>query len=211
MAIYVSEPGRPLGTRVPEIFRDRPVDTVTEMVEYHPINPQRNDATDPEVLNAQWSAHRRAAAVYGENTGVAEDSQRPYLPVSRLATTTLHSLPTSTTLAEALSYMESRAIRHLIVVTEHNEVAGLVDKPWILEWLRDNKAEAAAYNFSLIELPAFLTVAPETDAHQLARLMLAHRLDAAVVIDAQSLVVGIVTSTDYLRLYASPSQQEGNV
>ncbi len=210
MAIYVSEPGRPLGTRVPEIFRDRPVDTVNEMVEYHPINPQRNDATDPEVINAQWPAHRRAAAEYGENTGVAEESQRPYLPVSRLATTTLHSLPTSATLAEALSYMESHAIRHLIVVAE-NEVAGLVDRPWILGWLRDNAAEAAEYSFGLIELPAFLTAAPETDAHQLARLMLAHRLDAAVVIDTQSLVVGIVTSTDYLRLYASPSRQEGSV
>ncbi|MDX1755587.1 MAG: CBS domain-containing protein [Marinobacter sp.] len=210
MAIYVSEPGRPQGTRLPEVFRDRPVDTVTEMVEYHPINPQRNDATDPEVLNAQWPAHQRAAAEYGENTGAEEESQRPYLPVSRLATSTLHTLPTSATLGEALAIMDQHAFRHLIVVAE-NEVAGLVDKTWILEWLRQNDADAAIYRFSHVELPAFLTASPETDAHQLARLMLAHRLDSAVVIDHRSLVVGIVTSTDYLRLYASPSRQEGNV
>lgn len=210
MAIFVSEPGRPVGTRLPEIFRDRPVDTVTEMVEYHPINPQRSDATDPEVLNAQWPAHRRAAEEYGENTGAQEDSQRPYLPVARLATTVLHTLPTSATLDEALRQMDNHSVRHLIVVAD-NEVAGLVEKSWVLGWLSDNQADATAYTFSHIELPAFLTAAPETDAHQLARLMLAHKLDAAVVIDHQSLVVGIVTNTDYLRLYASPSQQEGNV
>jgi CBS domain-containing protein len=62
-----------------------------------------------------------------------------------------------------------------------------------------------------IELPAFLTASPETDAHQLARLMLAHQLNAALVVDARGAAAGIVTSTDYLRLYANAGRHEGTV
>ncbi|MEP4464904.1 CBS domain-containing protein, partial [Marinobacter alexandrii] len=62
-----------------------------------------------------------------------------------------------------------------------------------------------------VELPAFLTASPETDAHQLARLMLAHQLNAALVVGPDGKASGIVTSTDYLRLYASASRHEGSV
>ena len=49
------------------------------------------------------------------------------------------------------------------------------------------------------------------DAHQLARLMLAHQLNAALVVDAKGAASGIVTSTDYLRLYASAGRHQGTV
>ena len=62
-----------------------------------------------------------------------------------------------------------------------------------------------------IELPAFLTASPETDAHQLARLMLAHQLNAALVVDKKGSPTGIITSTDYLKLYANAGRQEGSV
>lgn len=210
MAIHVSEPGRPIGTRLPEIFRDRPVDHVTELVEEHAINPRRNDTTDPEVLNAEWPATRRAVAQYGESIGSEPETQRAYLPAAKLATDTLFTLPASASLAEGLTEMGDHGIDHLIVIADNN-VAGLVDRTWLLAWLHDNHANAMAYSFSQIELPAFLTASPETDAHQLARLMLAHRLDASLIIDHDGQVVGIVTGTDYLRLYAEQSRNESSV
>lgn len=211
MAIHVSEPGRPVGTRLPEIFRDRPVGQVTELVEEHAINPQRNDATDPEVLNAEWPSNRRAVAQYGESAGNDEpETERSYLPASRLTTETLFTLPASATLGEGLAEMDQHGIDHLIVIAENN-VAGLVDRAWMLTWLHDNHANAMAHTFSQIELPAFLTASPETDAHQLARLMLAHSLDAALIIDRNGQVAGIITSTDYLRLYAEQSRHESSV
>ena len=41
--------------------------------------------------------------------------------------------------------------------------------------------------------------------------MLAHRLNAALVINAAGQPAGVVTSTDYLKLYANAGRQEGAV
>jgi CBS domain-containing protein len=41
--------------------------------------------------------------------------------------------------------------------------------------------------------------------------MLAHQLNAALIVDAKGQPSGIVTSTDYLKLYASASRHEGAV
>ncbi|CAN0605145.1 unnamed protein product, partial [Ectocarpus sp. 12 AP-2014] len=48
MAIFVSEPGRPVGTRLPEVFRGRRVGDVTEMTESQPINTGHSEVTDAE-------------------------------------------------------------------------------------------------------------------------------------------------------------------
>jgi CBS domain-containing protein len=41
--------------------------------------------------------------------------------------------------------------------------------------------------------------------------MLAHRLDAALIIDTTGKPMGIVTSTDYLRLYADSGSYQADV
>lgn len=106
--------------------------------------------------------------------------------------------------------MDEQGANHLVVTADTN-VAGLVAQQWLLAWLHENQANAMSQSLTHIELPAFLTASPETDAHQLARLMLAHQLNAALVVDTQGEPVGVVTSTDYLRLYASAGGQQGSV
>lgn len=213
MAIHVNEPGRPTGTRLPEIFRDRPVGNVTELVEEHRINPNRSEATDPEVLNAQWpsqSPARQAAEQYQQSSNDEPTPQRPYLPAKSLASTVLHRVDATANLAEGLDEMSKHGIHHLIIMSGAT-VAGLVDNQWVLSWLQENQHKATDITFSQIELPAFLTATPETDGHLLARLMLAHRLDAALLINREGHAAGIVTSSDFLRLYAEGSRQESNV
>lgn len=212
MAIYVNEPGRPTGTRLPEVFKDRPVGSVTELVEGHRINPNRNDAIDPEVLNAQWPAHtpEQAAERYQQSSTEQPEPERPYLPAKKLATKELFSVDTSATLAQGLSDMSRHGIHHLVVVAE-GDVAGVVERQWILAWLLETNRSANQTTFSQIELPPFLTATPETDSHLLARLMLAHRLDAALLINREGQPAGIVTSTDFLRLYADTRSQQSSV
>ncbi len=106
--------------------------------------------------------------------------------------------------------MSRHSIHHLIIQSD-TTIAGLVDRLWILTWLQNNRAEATNYTFSQIELPSFLTATPETDGHLLARLMLAHQLDAALLITPQGTASGIVTSADFLRLYAESRRQESSV
>lgn len=212
MAIYVSEPGRPTGTRVPEVFRDRPVGSVTEMVEGHRINPNRSDAIDPEVLNAQWPSHspEHAAAQYQQSGESEPEPERAFLPAKTLASANLVTIDASATLAEGLAEMSRHSIRHLVVQSDQ-VIAGLVDRLWIVSWLLEQQRRAEDYTFNQIELPSFLTATPETDGHLLARLMLAHQLDAALLINREGGASGIVTSADFLRLYADAQRQESNV
>ena len=210
MSIFVSEPGRPVGTRLPEAFRARRVGDVTELTETRAINPGRSEATDSEFQLAANAGRHRALEEYGAAAAGEHREERPYLPVSRISSPTLYSVPADTTISEALSVMDEHQVHHLVVMSGNN-VAGLVDLRWLLGWLHDNEASAMSESLLHIELPAFLTASPETDAHQLARLMLAHQLNAALVVNAKGPAAGIVTSTDYLRLYANTGRHEGTV
>ncbi len=60
MSIFVSEPGRPVGTRLPETFRARPVGDVTELAETQSINPGRSEATDAEFQQAANAGRYKA-------------------------------------------------------------------------------------------------------------------------------------------------------
>lgn len=211
MSIFVSEPGRPVGTRLPEVLRGKRVDDVTEMTESQAINTSHSEATDAEFQQASQSGgHQRALEGYSEAAAAEPKDQRPYLPVSTICAPALYALPASATVAEALDTMESHGIHHLVITSEDN-VAGLVDLRWLLTWLHQNRGDALDRSLVHIELPAFLTATPETDAHLLARLMLAHQLNAALIIDTSGQPVGIVTSTDYLRLYANSGTQGDTV
>lgn len=210
MSIFVSEPGRPLGTRLPDILRERRVGNVSDLKEGQPINPGHGEATDAEFQLAAQSGRHRALEEYGAAGAGERKEQRPYLPVSSICTPALYSLPASATVEEAITMMSDQGASHL-VVTADTHTAGLVSQQWLLAWLHEHEPSAIKQSLTHIELPAFLTASPETDAHQLARLMLVHRLNAALVVDTQGEPVGVVTSTDYLRLYASAGEQQDSV
>ena len=215
MSIHVSEPGRPQGTRLPAVFRNRQIGDVTEMVESASISAKHSEATDAEFQQAAHSGgnsgrRQRALQEYGTAVGGESLEERVYLPVSEICSQNIQSVTAIASVAEALSAMEDNGIHHLVVLADDN-VAGLIDFRWLLSWLHEHTSEAVHKSLTNIELPAFLTASPETDAHQLARLMLAHQLNAALVINAEGKPFGIVTSTDYLKLYASVSKHEGAV
>lgn len=210
MAIFVSEPGRPIGTRLPESVRSRRTPAVMGGNETQKPQPGYNENTDPAFLNAQQATARRALAEYGEASESSPDAERPYLPVSRICSTQLYTIDATETMATALTTMDDHGVHHLVVLTD-KQVAGLIGLSWLLEWIHRNRVDASSQTFTQVELPAFLTVTPETDAHQLARLMLAHQLNAALVLDFNGTATGLVTSSDYLRLYADISRQEGAV
>ena len=216
MSIHVSEPGRPIGTRLPELFRSRRVGDVTELEESEAINVSHSETTDAEFQQAAYAGRHRALEEYGAASSGDYKEQRPYLPVSQICTPVIVSEDAGANLSQALDTMDAHGVSHLVVTAEGN-VAGLVELKWLLEWLHEHRDDAsndegfAQASLATIELPAFLTASPETDAHQLARLMLAHQLNAALIIGTDGHPHGIVTSTDYLRLYADAGRHEGQV
>ncbi|MGP4842495.1 CBS domain-containing protein [Marinobacter sp. 1Y8] len=210
MFIFASEPGRPTETRVPETIKNRQIGAVDELNEAKAAHASTDEVINPAEDSARRAAQQRAINEYGEQAQTDPDQKNAYLPVSRMETTSIYSVDKTATLAEALQEMDRHDINHLVVVAD-NVVAGLIDRRWVLSWLHHNKADEDVARFSVIEMPSFLTATPETDAHQLARLMLAHQRDSALVIGYDGKTTGIVTSTDYLRHYAESSAQQGDV
>src|SRR5690554_1932814 len=82
VSIFVSEPGRPVGTRLTQEFRGRRVSDESKLTESQPINPERVEATQPEFQLAARSGRHRALKEYGPTTSGKRKAQRPYLPVS---------------------------------------------------------------------------------------------------------------------------------
>jgi CBS domain-containing protein len=185
------------------------VGDVSEIRESARINPEYSETTDAE-FQAGVQAGKRKAQQYGRSTAGEPMEQRAYLPVSIMCVSGVPSVPATATLAEALAAMNANQTRHL-AVTVGDIIAGMVDEPWLLAWANEFQGKTADQSLATMELPAFLTAFPETDAHQLARLMLAHQLDAALIIDTAGEPVGIVTSVDYLRLYANSGSYQADV
>ncbi|MDX1589699.1 MAG: CBS domain-containing protein [Oleiphilaceae bacterium] len=204
MNIHVAEPGRPQGTRLPERFRTRRVAERGEPEAIPRTASNQERPVDPTRFPEQNPARaRQALAEYQEEAGQGQSSaERPYLPAERLASSDLVTLSADQDLRAGLARMDERSIHHLVIVSE-GQVAGLVDRQWVLWHLWRDGGEQS---FALRELPAFITVSADTDAHELARQMLGHDLMAAVVMDPMNRPTGVVTSTDYLRLYAEARQ-----
>lgn len=199
MAIHIADPGHPVGTRLPEALRvrrvqgkDQPEATRRAAANTdQPIDPTRFQA-DPQV--------GRALHEYQEESGGQSDAESRYLPSARLASSALYTIKARESLRTALETMGQHLVHHLVVTTDDGEVAGLIDETWLLRQFRGDVQETAA--LAGCELPSFITVTPETDAHQLAQQMLSHALSAALVIDRGNQPAGIITGTDFLRLYA---------
>lgn len=199
MAIHIAEPGRPVGTRLPEALRARRIEQADETTA---IPRMASDTEQPEEAARfqEGPQIRRALREYQEESGGEGDAESPYLPSSRLASPTLHSISAQAALSQALDAMTQHMVHHLVVLTEAGEVAGLINETWLLQAIRRGTDETTP--LSGCELPSFITVTPETDGHHLAQQMLSHELSAALVIDHSNRPAGIITSTDFLRLYA---------
>lgn len=208
MSIFVSEPARPGPARLPAALRKRAAAKVAATEHMHAV-ASRHEAEAEHDTVADKQAARRAVSNYQQGAGQAATPELPYLPVAHLTGEKIISVPSSATLADAQALMERHGIHHLAVLHEQ-QVAGLIDVAWLLE-RRLKAARGADEQLSGSTLPAFITVTPETDAHELARQMLGHQISSALVLDTDSRATGLVTATDYLRLYAQRAQKHESI
>jgi hypothetical protein len=118
MSIHVSEPGRPIGTRLPEALRSRRVGDVTELTESGAISPGHSEATDAEFQQAANSGRHRALQEYGTAAAGERREERLYLPVSAICSPALYSVPATASMGEAMSSMEDNGVHHLVILAE---------------------------------------------------------------------------------------------
>ena len=209
MPIFVSEPARPGPQRLPSPLRRRDATPVsgagagTALDTKARPEDNRGDSTDRRRARA-------AAAEYRQSGTAPLSPDLPYLPVSQLAVQSIITVQPSATLSQAQALMAHHGIHHLVVLHE-NQVAGIIDLVWLLEQQAGSPAQSGQMALEDLVLPAFITVTPETDAHELARQMLGHQIVSALVVDADNQGIALVTATDYLRLYAQSTERHDTI
>lgn len=125
--------------------------------------------------------------------------QRPRQKQQAVAVKQIMSAPAVTLPADASldlvwRVMEERRFRHVPIV-DHGTLVGIVSD-------RDVMRQAiitAAVTVGEIMTRKVLTVAPETEIRDAARVMVDERIHALPVVDEDRAVVGIVTTSDILR------------
>jgi acetoin utilization protein AcuB len=129
--------------------------------------------------------------------------------VQDIMQTDLVTVSPATTLGEALSLARQRGIRHLLVVDDDGNLAGIVsdrDLKEIMVWPAGGTARGAAAVFPDdvsvrdVMTKQVVTIAPMFPIEDAARVMVRRKISALPVIEADRLV-GIVTETDVLTLF----------
>ena len=113
-----------------------------------------------------------------------------------------------TPVLEARRVMQTRAIRHLLVVDDDRLVGIVTDRDIRLNMPSPATALSVwEVNYLLARLTvrevmttSVIVVDPERDARQAAALLVTERIGALPVLDGECLV-GIVTETDFLRAF----------
>ena len=130
--------------------------------------------------------------------------------VRDLMTRSLITAPPSMSIVEARALMDSRRVRHLLVM-EGDVLVGIVTdrdiklnmpspatslSVWELNYL------VARMRVADVMTRAVITVDRDRDAREAARIMVTHKIGALPVVDGGR-PIGIVTESDFLRAYIS--------
>ncbi|WP_155375323.1 CBS domain-containing protein [Catellatospora vulcania] len=122
--------------------------------------------------------------------------------ISEVMSAPPYSVPTSTTLGDALAVMVREGLRHLVVTDEGGRCVGvLADRSVVAAWA----AEPAALSYRRVSSVLDRTpavVAGGAAVVDAARLMRTACVDAVAVVDARGVAVGVVTGSDLVALLA---------
>lgn len=122
--------------------------------------------------------------------------------VSDIMTTNVLTVDITDTLWDAWQMMFVSGHRHLAVMAD-NHCIGIINDRSILSSVIVTEARLAMHHVSdVMNRADVVSVTPATCVEDTATLMAEHKLNALPVIDADSKIRGIVTSTDLIRWIA---------
>lgn len=121
------------------------------------------------------------------------------ISVGEIMTKNVVCLSPHETFAEAIGLMANRPFRHFLVVEDDDRLVGVVSDRDLLRilartpsWQKTRVAE--------VMTRTTITVHPDTPLSTAIDEMLLHRINCLPVVDDKECVLGIVTSTDLLRV-----------
>ena len=113
-------------------------------------------------------------------------------------------------LDRAFALMQKLGVRHLPVVA-HGQLYGIVsDRDLLVRGSLNDEGKVVLPPRTVGEATSFhpITCGPSTPVGRIASLMIQHKIDALPITDPHGKLVGLVTSTDLLRLLESNDDPE---
>ena len=112
------------------------------------------------------------------------------------------SINQTKTLQESYNLLKEYNVNNIPVVNDNGEIVSMMSKKVILNYLmEDLEYVESTLNKTLIslDLPHVLATSPITDIRRVAKVMVDERIDAIPVVNAQHLLVGIVSKTNIIK------------
>ncbi|TPV95239.1 MAG: CBS domain-containing protein [Myxococcales bacterium FL481] len=134
----------------------------------------------------------RTAAAYVAQT---PPQRRPARTVEQIMSSPVHSLRPDATVAAAQQFCRDHGFRHFPVHTVSGGLAGIVSDRDLLAVPPDEADKWVLH----VMTERVLTATVDTPLREVAKVMVSERVSALPVVDAEHLVVGMVTTADLLR------------
>lgn len=122
------------------------------------------------------------------------------LTVADLMTTVVAEFSPNDSLLEADVGMRLGQIRHLPVTDHAHRVIGMLSSHDVLAHHKTGLSRPTMV--AEVMTKDVFVVSPGTPAHEAARLLLEHRIGALPVVDAEGVLVGIISEGDFVKVAA---------
>ncbi|GLR63643.1 CBS domain-containing protein [Marinospirillum insulare] len=149
-------------------------------------------------------ANNRAMQAYAE-VEQSKKKQIPSIPAHQVMRSPVLTLPSTASLNEAWSLMSKEQIHYLVLIDPTGDLAGVLDDRELLKEAAGvgelSKQEgvdlATTQAIQLVKAP-LVTASKDTDIRDIARVMLAQKVRAMPVVDAEGTLLGLVTRSDLM-------------
>jgi len=135
----------------------------------------------------------------------SKKKQAPLLPAHQIMRTPVITLPATASLNEAWKLMQQEHIHYLVLLDEVGELVGVIDDRELLkeaagvgELSKQEGVDLATTQASKLVKAPLVTASEETDIRDIARVMLAQKVRAMPIIDAEGALQGLVTRSDLM-------------
>lgn len=183
-----------------EVWNSHYVNPITKEKEQGQEKSQEKDQEQEQEAHQQ----KKAAQAYID----VEHSKKkrvPLLPVSLVMRSRVITLPTTANLNAAWKLMQKEQIHYLILMDEAGELAGVLDDRELLkeaagvgELSKQEGIDLANTQVILLVKAPLVTATDDTDIRDIARVMLAQKVRAMPIVNAEGVLQGLVTRSDLM-------------
>lgn len=176
----------------------------------NPITKEKEQGQEKDQEQEQEAHQQKKAAQAYIDVEHSKKKRVPLLPVSLVMRSHVITLPTTANLNAAWKLMQKEQIHYLILLDEAGELAGVLDDRELLkeaagvgELSKQKDIDLANTQAIMLVKVPLVTATDDTDIRDIARVMLAQKVRAMPIVNAEGVLQGLVTRSDLMLALAN--------